>query len=59
MMKPKRQKAPDEDEAQSRRFMEEAEKTAADGGLSPTEVEGFFEGAMSKIVPKKQRPRLR
>ena len=49
MTKPKPKRAPDEDEAQSRRFMEEAAKAAVDGGLSPTEVEAEFERSVSNM----------
>jgi len=47
MKKPKKPRV--EDEAQSRRFMEEAAKAAADGGLSPTEAEGAFERAIGEL----------
>lgn len=57
MTKAKPKKAPDEDEAQSLRFMEEAEKATVDGGLSPTEVEAEFEGTFRRVasVPRPQR----
>jgi len=50
MKKPKPRKPQDEDEAQSRRFMEEAARAEVDGGLSLTEVEAEFNASMSKVV---------
>ena len=54
MAKPKRKKAPaEEDEAQSRRFMELAHELEAAGELSPTDDGAKFESAIQKvIVPK-------
>lgn len=48
---------PDEDEAQSRRFIETAKALEADGGLSPTEVEEAFERLVGRAAPPKRRPR--
>jgi hypothetical protein len=58
MAKPKRAKSPppDEDEAQSQRFIEAANAVEADGGLSPTEAEAAFEGAMRRIAPPHPQP---
>jgi len=50
MKKPRPKKLPDEDEAQSRLFMEEAARAVVDGGLSLTEVEAEFNASMSKVV---------
>ena len=54
MAKPKRKKAPaEEDEAQSRRFMDLAHELEAAGELSPTDDGAKFENAFRKIVPPK------
>jgi hypothetical protein len=50
--KPKTQ---EEDEAQSRRFIEDAERLAADGELNLTEGEAEFERLVGKAL--KARPR--
>jgi hypothetical protein len=52
-----KKKAPprDEDEAQSKRFLDLASELEAAGDLSPTEGEKAFEKALGKIIP--QRPR--
>lgn len=46
----------DEDEAQSRRFLEAARAIEADGGLSPTEGEAALERLMGMAAPAKKRP---
>lgn len=56
MPKPKTPRPPnrEEDEAQSRRFLEAARDAAmTDGGLSPTEAEEAFERLMGKALPPK------
>ena len=57
MAKPKAKKRPppDEDEAQSRRFLEAANAAEADGGLSPIDAEKVFERAIGKIMPPKRQ----
>ena len=56
MTRPKHQG--DEDEAQSRRFIETAEDLAAQGELDLSKAGEVFDDAFSKIVPPKTR-RLR
>ena len=48
-------KTQDEDEAQSRRFIEEAERLAADGELNLTEAERQFREVFERAVPKKKK----
>jgi len=50
MTKPKGKKPADEDEAQSRRFIEAANAAAAAGGLSPTDAEAVFGKAMDGVA---------
>jgi hypothetical protein len=53
-----KKKAPprDEDEPQSKRFLDLAGKLEGAGDLSPTEGEGTFERLMGKAAPPKRRP---
>ena len=48
---PKPKKPPDEDEAQSRRFLETAKALEDAGELSPTGAEEAFESLLSKAAP--------
>jgi hypothetical protein len=48
--KPKPRRKPDENEAQSQRFMEEAERVVADGGLSPTEAADVFDKSLDSLL---------
>lgn len=58
MSKGPKKPRPDEDEAQSQRFLEAAESAAkTDGGLSPTEAEEAFERLIGKAAPPVRRPR--
>lgn len=43
----------DEDEAQSKRFLELASELEAAGDLNPTEGERVFESLLEKAAPKK------
>jgi hypothetical protein len=56
MAKPKKPPA-DEDEEQSRRFIEEAERLAAAGELNLTEGEAAFERLTAKAMPKRTSKR--
>jgi hypothetical protein len=56
MAKAPKKPPPDEDEAQSRRFIEDAERLTSDGDLSPTGAEEAFERLLSKAAPPKRRP---
>lgn len=56
MAKTPKPKTQEEDEAQSRRFIEDAERLAADGDLNLTEGEAEFERLLRKSAPPK-RPR--
>ena len=47
--------AKDEDEAQSKRFLDLAGKLEADGDLNPTDAEPAFERLMEKAAPPKRR----
>lgn len=51
----KKKKSADEDEAQSRRFIELAEKLAADGDLNLTEAEEAFERRFPSIAKAVKR----
>ena len=55
---PKTPKKPpkDEDEAQSRRFLETVRAIEADGGLSPTGGEKAFEQLLGKAAPPRKPP---
>jgi hypothetical protein len=50
---------PDEDEAESQRFIEAAKALEADGGLSPTGAEEEFERLMDRAAPPKPLPEKR
>jgi len=50
-----RTKNADEDEAQSKRFLDLARELEAAGDLSPTEGEGAFEQLLDKALPPKRR----
>lgn len=52
---PKKPPPKDEDEEQSRRFLETAKALEDAGELSPTEDGGAFERLMSKAAPPKPR----
>jgi len=56
MAKAPKKPPPDEDEAQSRRFLEAARAIEADGGLSPTEGQEALERLMGKAAPPKRPP---
>lgn len=56
MAKAPKKPPPDEDEAQSRRFIEAAQKLEADGDLNPTEGEAEFERLLEKAAPARRRP---
>lgn len=43
----------DEDEAQSKRFLDLASELEAAGGLSPTEAEAEFERVFKKVTPSR------
>lgn len=43
----------DEDEAQSKRFLDLASELEAAGDLSPTEAEAAFERAFKKVTPSR------
>jgi hypothetical protein len=47
---------PEEDEEQSRRFIEEAEKLANGGELDLTEGERAFERLSGRVLPARKRP---
>lgn len=47
----------DEDEAQSRRFIDLARELEADGDLSPTEGEKAFERLLDKTLPVRPPPK--
>lgn len=47
---------PDEDEAQSKRFLDLARELEAAGDLSPTEGNEAFERLVGKAAPPKRRP---
>jgi hypothetical protein len=51
MAKSPKKPPPDEDEAQSRRFIETAKALEADGGLSPTEGEEALEQLLGRAAP--------
>lgn len=55
MAKAPKKPPPDEDEGQSRRFIETAKALEADGELSPTDAEGVFERILRKAAPVKRR----
>lgn len=55
MAKEPKKPPPDEDEAQSRRFIDLARELEADGDLSPTEGEGAFERLVDKALPERRR----
>lgn len=50
-------KAPkgDEDEAQSKRFLNLVRELEAAGDLSPTEAEGLFDALVDKALPPQKR----
>ena len=52
---PKKPPPRDEDEAQSKRFLDLASELEAAGDLSPTEGEGAFERLVGKALPPKGR----
>jgi len=47
----------DEDQGQSRRFIETAKALEADGDLNLTEGEGAFERLIVKALPRKEKGR--
>jgi len=51
MAKEPKKPPPDEDEAQSQRFLDLASELEADGDLSPTEGEAAFERLVGKALP--------
>jgi hypothetical protein len=52
---PKKPPPTDEDEAQSRRFLDTARSMEIAGELSPTEDGGAFERLVKKAVPSRMR----
>lgn len=56
MAKEPKKPPPDEDEAQSKRFLDLAAELEAAGDLSPTEGEGALERLMEKAAPPKVIP---
>jgi hypothetical protein len=48
----------DEDEAQSKRFLDLVRELEVGGDLSPTEAEGLFDALVEKALPE-QRPKPR
>jgi hypothetical protein len=57
MAKTTKKRPADEDEEQSRRFIEEAERLADAGELNLTEGEEAFERLIRNAVPPGRRPR--
>jgi hypothetical protein len=55
MAKVPKKPPPDEDEAESRRFIEAARAIEADGGLSPTEGEAALARILTKAAPARRR----
>ena len=53
MAKPKKAPPRDEDEAQSKRFLDLASELEAAGDLSPTEGNEAFERLVEKALPKR------
>jgi hypothetical protein len=53
MAKVPKKPPPEEDEAQSQRFIEAARAVEADGGLSPTEAERRVSELLKKAAPPK------
>jgi hypothetical protein len=51
---PRKPPPKDEDEAQSKRFMDLANELEAAGDLSLTEGEGAFERAIRKAIPQRR-----
>lgn len=56
MAKTPRKTPADEDEAESRRFVETAREMEADGDLNLTEGEEAFERLIGKALPAKKPP---
>lgn len=52
----KAKKPPNEDEEQSRRFLETAKELEAAGILNPTEGDAAFDRLLHKAAPPKRRP---
>ena len=55
MAKAPKRPPPNEDEAQSRRFIETAKALEAAGELNPTEAGEAFERVLRKAVPERRR----
>ena len=52
----KKPSSPEEDEEQSKRFLETARELEAAGELDPTEAETAFERLLQRAAPPKRRP---
>jgi hypothetical protein len=57
MAKAPKKPPPEEDEAESQRFMDLARELEAGGDLSPTEGESAFERLVGRALPPKKPPK--